>query len=260
MYKVLIADDEAVVRRGIVNGIDWAALGCIVVGEAANGLEGIEVSQQNAPDLIITDVRMPQMDGLSMMTELRRRGSRAHVIVLTAYSDFEYARKAIGFGAEEYLLKPFDNEELIRAVNKVLENERRWNGSTSRDGAEVSGSQAEGTALPEVSVAGKSRLVRDAVQYIAENYARHDLGISAIAEALEVSEGHLSHAFKKETGYTVGNYLTLYRMRKAVALLLEGRTNRIYEVASAVGYRDVTYFSNVFKKYIGKAPTEIRDR
>ena len=105
MLKVLIVDDEAVVRRGIVLGIDWASLGCAVVGEAANGEEGLAAAERYSPNLIITDVRMPHMDGIEMMRVLRERGSTAHVIVLTAYNDFDYARSALRFGAADYLLK-----------------------------------------------------------------------------------------------------------------------------------------------------------
>ena len=74
MLKVLVVDDETVVRRGIVLGVDWASMGCVVVGEAANGEEGLEAVERYKPNLIITDVRMPRMDGIEMMFELRRRG------------------------------------------------------------------------------------------------------------------------------------------------------------------------------------------
>ncbi len=114
MLKVLIVDDEAVVRRGIAFGVDWASMGCVVVGEAANGEEGIAAAEQYSPNLIITDVRMPKMDGIAMMQELRRRGCRAHAIILTAYSDFEYARSALQLDADDYLLKPFQDKGACR--------------------------------------------------------------------------------------------------------------------------------------------------
>ena len=123
MLKVLIVDDEAVVRRGIVLGIDWASLGCAVVGEAANGEEGLAAAERYSPNLIITDVRMPHMDGIEMMRVLRERGSTAHVIVLTAYNDFDYARSALRFGAADYLLKPFRDQELVAAIERVREKE-----------------------------------------------------------------------------------------------------------------------------------------
>ena len=86
MLKVLIVDDESMVRKGIVLGFDWAA-DC-VIGRATNGEERLAAVEAYNPNLIITDVRMPRMDGLEMLSELRRRGNRAHVILLTAYSDF----------------------------------------------------------------------------------------------------------------------------------------------------------------------------
>ena len=94
MLKVLVVDDESVVRRGIVLGVDWASMGCVVVGEATNGEEGIAAVERYNPNLIITDIRMPHMDGIEMMTELRRRGCRAHVILLTCllYTSFPECR------------------------------------------------------------------------------------------------------------------------------------------------------------------------
>lgn len=124
MLKVLIVDDEALVRRGIVLGVDWAARGCVVVGEASNGEEGIAAVERYKPNLIITDVRMPRMDGIEMMNQLRAQGCRAHVIVLTAHSDFSYARSALQFGADDYLLKPFRDQELMAAIDKVRQKER----------------------------------------------------------------------------------------------------------------------------------------
>ena len=95
MIHVLMVDDEPLVRRGIVAGVDWAALGCEVVGEAQSGEEGLELARRLKPELIITDIRMPKMDGITMMNLLREEGCAAHCIVLTAHSDFEIcARRA----------------------------------------------------------------------------------------------------------------------------------------------------------------------
>ena len=88
MLKVLIVDDEPLVRRGIVLGVDWSARGCVVVGEAANGEEGLAAVERYKPNLIITDVRMPRMDGIEMMNRLRSAGCRAHVIVRLSTATF----------------------------------------------------------------------------------------------------------------------------------------------------------------------------
>jgi len=246
MLKVLIVDDEDLVRRGIVLGVDWAARGCVVVGEAANGEEGIAAVERYSPNLIITDVRMPRMDGIEMMRQLRQKGCKAHVIILTAYSDFSYARSALQFGADDYLLKPFRDQELIAAIDKVRQKEREVTALTPQD------------MLPLVK-GDKSKYVLQALEYIAGHYSDEDISITTIAAHLGVSEGHLSHVFKKETSYTIISYLTQYRVHTAMKLLQNCRY-KVYEVAEMVGYRDVAYFGSTFKKLVGMSPSEYQDR
>lgn len=246
MLKVLVVDDEPVVRRGIVLGVDWSSMGCVIVGEAANGEEGIAAVERYNPSLIITDVRMPVMDGIEMMNELRRRGCRAHAILLTAYSDFEYARAALQFGADDYLLKPFKNQELVSAIDRVRRKEQELSAMTAVD-------------IMPLAKGDKSKYVLQATNYIAEHYADTGLNITGIAQHLGVSEGHLSHVFKKETNYTVVGYITQYRIHRAMELLKD-RRYKVYEVAEMVGYRDVAYFSSTFKKLAGVSPSEYQDR
>lgn len=246
MLKVLIVDDEPLVRRGIVLGVDWAARGCVVVGEAANGEEGLAAVERYSPNLIITDVRMPRMDGIEMMNRLRSAGCRAHVIVLTAHSDFSYARSALQFGADDYLLKPFRDQELIAAIDKVRRKEQELTALTPQD------------TLP-LAKGDKSKYVLQALEYIAGHYADQDISITTIAAHLGVSEGHLSHVFKKETSYTIISYLTQYRVHTAMKLLQDCRY-KVYEVAEMVGYRDVAYFGSTFKKLVGVSPSEYQDR
>lgn len=246
MLKVLIVDDETVVRRGIVLGVDWAAMGCVVVGEAANGLEGIQAVERYKPNLIITDVRMPKMDGIEMIRELRRRGCEAHAILLTAYSDFDYVRSALQLGADDYLLKPFRDQELAAAVERVRQKvQERWE-------------KGNDTELPLVK-GDKSKYVLKALEYISAHYADSGISITTIANHLGVSEGHLSHVFKKETNYTVVGYLTQYRIHMATKLLRD-RNHKVYEVAELVGYKDVAYFGSTFKKLTGVSPSEYQDR
>lgn len=246
MLKVLVVDDETVVRRGIVLGVDWAAMGCVVVGEAANGLEGIQAVERYKPNLIITDVRMPKMDGIEMIRELRCRGCEAHAILLTAYSDFEYVRSALQLGADDYLLKPFRDQELAAAVERVRQKvQERWE-------------KGNDTELPLVK-GDKSKYVLKALEYISAHYADSGISITTIANHLGVSEGHLSHVFKKETNYTVVGYLTQYRIHMATKLLRD-RNHKVYEVAELVGYKDVAYFGSTFKKLTGVSPSEYQDR
>ena len=100
MYKIVVVEDESMVRKGIILTIDWSALDCVVVGEAADGLQALKAVERYDPSLIITDLKMPNMDGIQMMEALRARGSRAYVIILTAYDSFTYARSALRLSHE----------------------------------------------------------------------------------------------------------------------------------------------------------------
>ena len=97
MLKVLIVEDEELIRKGIALTVDWATLDCVVVGEAANGAEGLEKAEKCDPDLIITDLKMPQMDGIEMLEKLRGMGKNTYVIILTAYDSFSYIRLPCGW-------------------------------------------------------------------------------------------------------------------------------------------------------------------
>lgn len=247
MLKVLVVEDEELIRRGIVLATDWASIGCVVIAEAANGEDGLMLALEKKPDVIIADIRMPKMDGLEMLKALRDNGSDADVIILTSYSSFEYARSALRLGVFDFLLKPFHDGEL-EAVIRKLQKER---------------SKKEETPAPELVItaaqAGQSRNTELAIDYIAQHYSDPDISVSQIAEALDISEGHLSHLFKRETGLTILGYLTRQRIRAAQELL-KTHNYKVYEVCEKVGYRDITYFSATFKKVTGVSPTEYQSR
>ena len=244
MLKVLVVEDEEMIRKGIVLAVDWAAMDCVVVGEAANGGEALEAVERLNPSLIITDLKMPRMDGIEMLRCLRDRGNHVYVIILTAYDSFTYAQSALRLGAVDFLLKPFHDGDLEQAVTAL----RRRMGGAKR----------EEPALPGLKKGDKSKYVLEAMDYIGKHYQDPNISISDIALDLGISEGHLSRTFKKETDYTLLNYLTRYRIHKAMELLRDCRV-KVYEVAAQVGYRDITYFSATFKRVTGLTPSEYQD-
>ena len=250
MLKVLVVEDEEMIRKGIVLAVDWAALDCVVVGEAVNGLQALEAVERYAPSLIITDLKMPVMDGLEMLRQLRERGNNAFVIILTAYDSFSYAQTALRLGAVDFLLKPFHDGELEQAVTRLKQRMDRAGQGGEKGPAPL--------PLPELKKGDKSKYVLEAMAYIGEHYHEPNIGVAAIAQHLGISEGHLSHTFKKETDYTLLNYLTRYRIHRAMELLRDCRL-KVYEVAEQVGYRDIAYFSATFKKLVGMSPSEYQD-
>ena len=248
MLKVLVVEDEELIRRGIVLAVDWAALDCVVVGEAANGEEALEAVERYDPTLIITDLKMPKMDGLELVRRLREQGNEAYVIILTAYDSFDYARTALRLGAVDYLLKPFRDGDLERAV---LDLRRRMG---PYDGGEGGASPP----IPGLKKGDKGKYVLGAMDYIGAHYNDPGISVGSIAQHLGLSEGHLSHLFKKETDYTLTAYLTRIRIHKAMELLRDCRV-KVYEAAEQVGYRDIAYFSATFKKLTGMSPSEYQD-
>lgn len=133
MIKVLIVDDEPKLREGLRALIPWEELGYTVVATAANGLQAQEKYHIFYPELIVVDIRMPGMDGLELIGELREEGSTSHVLILSGHADFEYAKRAISYRIDGYLLKPVDEEELINYLEElrvtIAQEDRfsRWN-------------------------------------------------------------------------------------------------------------------------------------
>lgn len=129
MYKVLIIDDESIIRKGIKNIVNWKQLDCEVCADASDGIEGIELIKKYLPEIIITDIRMPGMDGLSMIKQVKGIVPYSKIIILTGYRDFDYVQEAIKFGAFDFLLKPSKIEELTavltRAVNEINDQKVR---------------------------------------------------------------------------------------------------------------------------------------
>lgn len=251
MYKVIVVEDETMVRRGIILTINWAALDCVIAGEAANGEEGASLANRLSPDIIVTDVKMPRMDGVEMITKLREEGCRAKFIILTAYGDFKYAQSALRLGVSDYLLKPLKDGDLEQAILHIR--------SQIEQGKETeAGEVLAPVLLFHADKKSKNKYVAEAIRYIRMHY-QENITISTVAEYLEISEGYLSRVLKKETDYTFTSYLTFYRMQVAMSLLKDCRV-KVYEVADQVGYSDTAYFSAQFKKLLGVSPSEYQER
>lgn len=122
MYKILIVDDEIIVRKGIKKKIDWSSLGFEVIGEASNGREALDIAEKNAPDVILTDIKMPIMDGIEMTKIINTRMPYIDVVILTGHEEFEYAKESIKLGVLDYILKPISSTELRKSLGRIKEN------------------------------------------------------------------------------------------------------------------------------------------
>jgi len=121
VYSMLIVEDERWEREGLVDFLDWNAMGVAVAGTAVDGIDGYEKALEYRPDIIVTDIRMPGMNGLEMVRKIRASLPDVRVVFLTGYSDFEYTRKAISLNVDDYVLKPVEEADMRSAMLRVIE-------------------------------------------------------------------------------------------------------------------------------------------
>lgn len=245
MLKVLLVEDENLIRRGLQFQMDWTEVGCVVAGDAATGKEGLAQIKALKPDIVITDIRMPDMDGLEMLSAGRGE-CEFEAIIITGYSEFDYAKQAIHLGVSEYLLKPVDLNELKSCLQQIV---RRRQEGRAADAPPIQ-------LAPDLEPAAMGNKYAAAMlQYIQKHYAER-ISLTDLSQSLNISCTHLNAKFKAETGYTFHDFLNYYRISKAVELQKQG-TYKLYEVAELVGFSDYKYFNKVYKRYVGYAPNKI---
>lgn len=119
-YKVLIVDDEPLILKSLQTSINWSAMDCKVIGTAEDGEEALELMQLELPDILLTDISMPGMNGIELLEQISRWPERPEVIILSGYSDFEYARKGLQYRVFDYILKPIDPLELEKCIHSMI--------------------------------------------------------------------------------------------------------------------------------------------
>lgn len=255
MYKVLVVEDEDIIRKGLVFMVDWLKVNCVVAGEAADGAEGLAQIKAIRPDIVITDIKMPFMDGLKMLEEsIGEYGYET--IIISGYGEFEYARKAITLDVTEYLLKPVDFGHLYTTIEKLtgkIEANRKMREYMKTIDPVRPYKILQAQAAPTA----KSKYVAKMLDYIKTDYC-HKISINDLSSKYGISSTYLNVKFKNETNYTFNDFLNRYRVLQAVELLKENRM-KVYEIAETVGFQDYKYFILVFKKYVGCSPGKFRE-
>ena len=122
LYRIILVDDEEEVRKSIIRKIDWTAVGFAVVGDAENGEDALEKIENLEPDVVLTDIRMPYMDGLTLAERIRQKYPSMKIVIFSGYDDFEYAKQAIKLNVTEYILKPVNVEELTAILKRIKTN------------------------------------------------------------------------------------------------------------------------------------------
>jgi two-component system response regulator YesN len=357
MYHVMLVDDSEVSLKEIKRLPIWRETPDFVLGvEAGNGAEALRKLVENPVDLVITDIRMPKVNGLELLERIVKQGLAKVVVLLSEYQEFNYARQGIISGAFDYLAKPVheaDLEKLLQRVARCLAEKavqeqylrqmeaqleekvlpfypefevrllaeyaasgnlqaesltcalvHALNGTLDRmkigfiiqraiaqiitiieqqhswivffinlkliwrlDATTKSGDRLEEALLGLVHelvvkvnklnlVKGSNAIVKQVCSYVLENVDT-DLTIKSLAEALFLHRSYLSEVFKQQTGWKLGEYITMVKLERAKKLIEDGQLLG-YQIAGKLGYKDVEYFSRIFKKYTGMPPSRYR--
>ena len=260
ILRVMIVEDEDMIRNGLVKTLPWADMGCTVIGSAGDGKSGLEQIIERRPDVVITDIRMPEMDGFEML-ERALAVYRFHIIIFTSYAEFDYAQKAISIHAYDYLLKPLDTDELKLILGKAAQQRlaellaRIRETEEPQEQLETPGSFSAEELLKRLAYTDE--YVETALRRIV---AASDtkLSIEELADEMMISASYLSRRFKQSTGQTFLDTLNTQRVKRAAALLKNG--GRTSEVAEKTGFSDYKHFCAVFKRYTGMTPRDFGKR
>ena len=259
--RLLFADDERAVREEIEEGLDWASIGIHEVNIARNGQEALEIARAIPPDILLTDIKMPRMNGIDLAKQIRALYPACSILVLSGYPEADYLRSVIQLRAVSFIDKPVDLEALERMIrDAVKEQEALCEHRRLKQFAQGFDLLGGRPAVQQPDHTQKqSDIAEQVVELIHRRYADNSLSLHGISQAFFLSGAHLCVLFKAHTGKTLVRYLTDYRIAKSLPLLSDPG-QRIEGIAQAVGFESGNYYSKVFKKAMGVSPQEYRTR
>ena len=261
MYTMIVADDEKWIRERIISSINWNRIGVSVIGEAADGEEALGLCRKLRPDIVLTDIRMPGINGLDFLKFLKDEGINSRLIIISGYGEFQYAKEAIKLGVVDYILKPVENDELVNIVKKCI---RQIEAETLRNRIieqlniqDHLPKRLEDYEKRDGNVKKRNTIER-ALAFIKENY-KGPVSLNDLSEEVMMNPSYLSKLFTEVLGISFSKYLTLYRINRARELMNDP-TLRIKEIAGMVGYDNVRYFTKVFKSATGFTPNTYKEQ
>ncbi|MDC7235638.1 MAG: AraC family transcriptional regulator [Spirochaetales bacterium] len=243
--RYVLAEDEPPIRRNLIQKISRLAPDFVLAGEASGGGGALDLMKQTNPQVLFTDIRMPGVDGLELLEQVRSRYPEVHLVVISGYNEFEYARTSLRLGVEDYLLKPVDKEQLETVINTIRKKIQIRDENTDR-------------SIQFYEDNAARNLAQKTAEIIKDQF-RENITVSDLAETLKVNSTYLSRTFKEEYGMTPSRFITDRRMDLARRLLRQYPDMEIKEIAAFTGYPDQNYFSRVFKKECGVSPLEYRN-
>ena len=252
-FQILIADDEPIERMVVSKTMQKHFGDEITILQAVNGREAVEIVRRAHCQAALLDISMPGIDGLEAAETIRRENPLCSIIFLTAYDEFDFAKRAVKVHALDYLLKPWSEEELIAVVDEAINIARQNEGSSRPLRAEKSPMEISN------QTSSKNQVQVEAVKRYLEEHYMEDICLQDAAASLHYSDVYFCKFFKQNFDKNFIMYLSELRVEKAKKLLSDVTIN-VKDVSKQVGYRDSGYFTKVFKRITGETPSEYRNR
>lgn len=254
--RLLIADDEMMIRNGLLS-LPWESIGIKEVLSAENGLEAKAILAATQVDIVLSDIRMPGASGLEVAEYISRYSLDTAVIILTGFSEFEYAREAIKHQVYDYILKPLKPKDIMEKVAQAKQSmeQKRYQAKVVRDHEEKAGA-FDTVCQIRSCFNGVNKQVMDMLIYMGQSFDQ-DICLNGLADSYHFSTTYVSRLFKKETGFAFSDILTGIRLMNAVEMLNQDK-EKIGIICDRVGFRDQRYFSQVFKKVFGCTPGDYK--
>ena len=235
MVRLMIVDDEPLVRALIRASLDWKGMGVEIADEAGSGEEALERIGKSKPDILLLDICMSGMSGVELAEAVLRIAPNTRIVVISGHDTFQYAQQCLRLGVQDYLLKPVNEDQLEASIRAILKK-----------------------ISPETLVGAQSRkAVQDVLACLYQRFREPGLTLQNLAEGLYLNPCYVSRAFHEDTGETFVEALTRLRMEEAARLIRETAMCG-YEVGEMVGIQDAKYFGACFKKYTGRTLQEYR--
>jgi YesN/AraC family two-component response regulator len=242
MKNILLVDDERWVRSALKWTINQLNLPLQVAHECENGLDALDWIKQNDVDLVLTDIRMPIMDGFTLVRELSKLNGEQDVVVISVHDEFHFVQQALRSGVTDYLHKPIEENELRICLEKWLEKRKA--------------EEVKKNVVHHVDEQAPTSTIEQVLNYIKKT-PLSEVTLHDAAANVHVNASYLSQLFKQQLNKKFVDYLTELRIEEGKRLLLQ-TTLRMSEIAERIGYSDLAYFSNNFKKITGHTPSEFR--
>ncbi len=255
--NLLIVDDEIITVKGILKGVNWEALSFDQVFSCTSAKEAKVFFQENAIDILLSDIEMPQESGLKLLEWVRENGYDTECVFLTCHDKFDFAQRALKLDGLDYLLKPVPYEDLQQILSLAIDKvEKQKLSSRYQEYGKNQLNQYGGQI--EQDERNSKVIVQELKTYI-DSHLQDDLTADFLAKIAFISTPYLFHIFKKEEGMTLVEYITNTRMFCAAELLKKPDVS-VTRVAANVGYSNYSYFTKVFKKVHGVTPTQYHSR